>query len=866
MAPQNEGRPAVNFYLQRLQRVQTRFPAGYAHRAASSSRGPAVPFWPAVLVGLVLLLVATACEPYATRTPESVLETATVSEVGVTDVALATVTITAPTIPSATSDTSAGAEASPTPEHLPSGTPSPVAPQATPIQDSPTEAVPDPRFGAIFFGPYINQTELPCEELLSMGIRSTFYAAWWGQLEPQPGQYEWHHLDEPVDAALACGLEPTLKIGTGSRGEPGLPPEDMDAYSRFVFDLVGHFKDRVNAYAIQNEISNPREVWTGETYGPLRAAAYEAIKRAQPDATVLDGGLTMDAYIIGRANELYLAGEVDEALAMLGRFEMYMRRKPKKMPHSEQELVRWLERPHAQRVLGLVEEMYSHPESYDAVQVHFLQDAWELIPEYVGWIKDWLAATGAPDTGIEFWEIGFGWEGEEAGLPFDEQAHAEGVIKTLVQALGTGADRVIYEPYGEPAKPTGDGSQAGKKLGRGLVAPGGPRMAATAHQTMVNQLNGYTGVEPLALGHEIWSYRFDTPRGEVIVVWAREETSIGLPLSAGEVTVTDISGSTAAADPGALLVSVSPLFVAAATDLSAATPTPGSATATPDPASVPADDPGVLQQVSVTVDGEPRTYHLYVPDGLPDGEAVPLVLAFHGRGKQGNGPDFAERTGFDELAEREGFIVAFPDGIRHNFVAGDTINDPSVPDDVKFVDAILDELRVQYSVDPQRIYSTGFSVGCGFSQLLAIRRSDRIAAIGCAGASLADTYLPELGSAQPFSAIMSCGSRDPFCGAPRLNYDFLMTIEHTATILAEHNGCRGPDAGVPMANIDPSDRCEVTRQEWSSCTAGTSVVLLRAEGSGHDWYRSVEGSTTQCRDIDNTELFWEFFEAHPKQN
>jgi len=62
-----------------------------------------------------------------------------------------------------------------------------------------------------------------------------------------------------------------------------------------------------------------------------------------------------------------------------------------------------------------------------------------------------------------------------------------------------------------------------------------------------------------------------------------------------------------------------------------------------------------------------------------------LYLAFHGYGSQGK--DLANGSGFNETAERKGFVVVYPDGIErrwnplNKFLTG--------VDDVGFVPALL---------------------------------------------------------------------------------------------------------------------------------------------------------------------------------
>jgi hypothetical protein len=190
------------------------------------------------------------------------------------------------------------------------------------------------------------------------------------------------------------------------------------------------------------------------------------------------------------------------------------------------------------------------------VQLHYLQDAWELLPEYVGWVRAWLARAGTPHKPIEFWEIGFGWEGET----FSEESHAQGVVKTLVVALGEGAGRIIYEPYAEPGVIT-IANPPSRKFGRGLVTAEGPRLAATAFQTMASHLAGYQRVEALHPGDGVWLYRFETAGSDIYVAWSVTPATLRLPLAVSQVTLTDISGRASAADSTALPIGPSPTFI-----------------------------------------------------------------------------------------------------------------------------------------------------------------------------------------------------------------------------------------------------------------------------------------------------------------
>ena len=82
---------------------------------------------------------------------------------------------------------------------------------------------------------------------------------------------------------------------------------------------------------------------------------------------------------------------------------------------------------------------------------------------------------------------------------------------------------------------------------------------------------------------------------------------------------------------------------------------------------LPAAADRATQAHTLEVGGVTRSYLLHVPPALPAGSA-PLVLVFHGGGGTGTGVE--RLTRFSELADREGVLVAYPDGIGRNWYDG----------------------------------------------------------------------------------------------------------------------------------------------------------------------------------------------------
>ena len=125
----------------------------------------------------------------------------------------------------------------------------------------------------------------------------------WNQIEPAPGVYSEGQLQDyqALFAALPRGTKvdavlvgtPTWDGGTSTDA----PPADDRAFGAFANYLANAFGQSVNAYEIWNE-EDGSAGWTGTPaqYVSLLAAAYPAIKSANPNATVILGGLAANDY------------------------------------------------------------------------------------------------------------------------------------------------------------------------------------------------------------------------------------------------------------------------------------------------------------------------------------------------------------------------------------------------------------------------------------------------------------------------------------------------------------------------------------------------------------------------------------------
>jgi polyhydroxybutyrate depolymerase len=156
-----------------------------------------------------------------------------------------------------------------------------------------------------------------------------------------------------------------------------------------------------------------------------------------------------------------------------------------------------------------------------------------------------------------------------------------------------------------------------------------------------------------------------------------------------------------------------------------------------------------------------RTYLLHLPARYSTAHAWPLLLAYHGRGGTGHG--MLGLTHLSAVADRNGFIVAYPDGYRRSWAdgRGGTPADQAGIDDVAFSLALLDTLESRYAVDRGAVGATGISNGGFMVQRLACSHSERFAAIAPVASALPPALAASCALTRPIAVLAIQGTEDP---------------------------------------------------------------------------------------------------------
>lgn len=267
----------------------------------------------------------------------------------------------------------------------------------------------------------------------------------------------------------------------------------------------------------------------------------------------------------------------------------------------------------------------------------------------------------------------------------------------------------------------------------------------------------------------------------------------------------------------------------------------------------------------ISVGGTERSYILHVPESLPAGKSVPLVLVFHGGG--GHAATMPKFTGFDQQADRAGFIVAYPEGLNTHW--SDT-RGLSPADDVGFIRALVAEVERSHSIDPKRVYATGISNGGFFSNRLACDLTDKIAAIASVAATMPETLMPVCKPSRPISVMFIHGTKDPLVpiegGAVAHTHGMAVSLQQASEFWRSHD-MTSPKAVIENLPDTAHDGTSVHRESYGGGKQGTEVVVYTIANGGHTWPGGPQYLPSllvgkASRNLDATSVIWEFFSKH----
>ncbi len=285
-----------------------------------------------------------------------------------------------------------------------------------------------------------------------------------------------------------------------------------------------------------------------------------------------------------------------------------------------------------------------------------------------------------------------------------------------------------------------------------------------------------------------------------------------------------------------------------------------------------------LIEETVTSEGMDRQFYIHVPKGYDHSARLPLVICFHGGFALGARMD--SLTGFETLSDQQGFLLVYPQGINRHWNDGRNIDGHDRYNDVQFFQDMLAHLERRWNIDPQRVYVAGISNGGFFAQYLSLLLPTKIAACASVAAPLPDIIHNTRKPLKPMSVIYFLGMSDPlvpFRGGPIHYKSFhdrgsVMSAADSTQFWVKGNRCNEAPRTLELPDLDPNDGTRVKYAQFSGGRGGSEVVVYGIEGGGHTWpggrqYASEGTVGKTSRDINASEIIWEFFKNHsaPRQ-
>ncbi len=260
---------------------------------------------------------------------------------------------------------------------------------------------------------------------------------------------------------------------------------------------------------------------------------------------------------------------------------------------------------------------------------------------------------------------------------------------------------------------------------------------------------------------------------------------------------------------------------------------------------------------TIMYDGRVRTYILYVPETYQAENPAPLVFNFHGY--TSNNLEQMFYGDFRPIADTAGFLIVHPMG-TDDFLGNPHWNvgwGTSTVDDVGFTNALLDTLSAAYSINQDRVYSTGMSNGGFMSYRLACELSDRIAAIASVTGAMTINTPSTCSPEHPVPVMEIHGTSDA-----TVPYNGNILFESVASAMTYWTTFNETDA-MPIItdvdDIDPDDGSTVQHYFYGNGNNDVEVEHYKVNNGGHTWPGTAFSGAGTNHDIDASKEIWRFF-------
>jgi polyhydroxybutyrate depolymerase len=294
--------------------------------------------------------------------------------------------------------------------------------------------------------------------------------------------------------------------------------------------------------------------------------------------------------------------------------------------------------------------------------------------------------------------------------------------------------------------------------------------------------------------------------------------------------------------------------------------------------------------VHLSFGGRDRDYRVHVPPAAAVGRPLPLVINMAGATQNGLIEEIL--SDMDPNADRNGYVVVYPDGTRiskvltpdpvakqaqYGWNAGECCGLPVTRkiNDVGFLvlEKVIADVATRTPINLRRVYMTGISNGGMMAYAMAAEDSTHVAAMASVSGQV---EIPVIHPTRSVPTMEFHSVNDPiakFNGVPNKNPLLVLSVMQGIRQWVKADGCAStPHDGATIVGAAGSISAGQTATQitYGRCRDGAKVVLWRFTGSGHVWPGStlntgpksswiLTGSGRGIVLISADETMWKFF-------
>ena len=233
--------------------------------------------------------------------------------------------------------------------------------------------------------------------------------------------------------------------------------------------------------------------------------------------------------------------------------------------------------------------------------------------------------------------------------------------------------------------------------------------------------------------------------------------------------------------------------------------------------------------------GTQRQYLIKTPS--VDRETMPILFFLHGLGD--NITRLDNEFHFQQVADAYNWTVVIPQALpQSGYTMWNAGLMSSNIDDSGFLMALLDSLAVQYPINLDSVFFTGFSMGGFMTHRMAIEHGERITA--CAPVSGLITHSISNLSAVPVRMLHIHGTSDPVVGYDGNSQYFGMNLGLSVDAILNYwknaNGC----VAEPVIDTFPDLKNDGLRFVRYTYEGEAELQHIKVIGGNHTWYMSED--------------------------